>query len=96
MKNWLTKERTFKLKTWEIIIDILLSGIIFTMLFYYILVECGEPLINVLKWIHATGIEYKAALVLFPVILIIVAVTKLVLLVSYNNKDSISKTKKKK
>ena len=96
MVKWLTKEREIKLKTWEIIVDILLSGIIFTMLFYYILVECGESIINLLKWIHATGIEYKAALFLFPVILILVAVTKLVLLVSYNNKEKINKTKKKK
>ena len=93
MVKWLTKVWDIKLKTWEIIVDILLSGILFTLLFYYILVECGEPIINLLKWIHATGIEYKAALLLFPVILIMVAVTKLVLLVSYNNKE---KTKKKK
>ena len=93
MVKWLTKVWDIKLKTWEIIVDILLSGILFTLLFYYILVECGEPIINLLKWIHATVIEYKAALLLFPVILIMVAVTKLVLLVSYNNKE---KTKKKK
>lgn len=92
MSKRLNREFTVKRKVWQIILEGFLNAVIVTFVLYMFFQKCDDEIIKVLTWIKEESMAFRAAMVFFPLLLIVMTITK----IAYFVYGSVEPTKKKK
>ncbi len=104
MKEWLSKEYVIKRKRGGIVLEVILDSVLLSLIFYYILAECSNFLISFFNEVVRNGLILDMILILFPIVLVVCAISKIMYYRSYanrsepvkvNSKKTVKKTKKR-
>lgn len=104
MKEWLSKEYVIKRKRGAIVVEVILDSILLSLIFYYLLAECGNFLISFFNDIARNDLIVDMIIILFPIVLVVCALSKIMYYRAYANrsepvkvnlKKSVKKTKKR-
>ena len=93
MSKRLNREFTIKRKAWQIIVEGFLNAVIVTFVLYMFFQKCDDEIIKVLTWIKEENMAFRAAMVFFPSLLIVMTITKIAYFV-YGRVEPTKKNKK--
>lgn len=95
MKKWLNKEYVVKRKMWTLLFESVMDTLIFTIILYFCVTKYNTTIIEILNSISANNLGYTFSIIMFPIILIIIAMLKLGLYMINNGKTEVKKKNKK-
>ena len=74
MKKWLNKEYIIKRKISTLLVEVLLDAMLATLILYYCLTDFNSFIVEIFTFVSDNNVALKSCLVLFPAILIVVAI----------------------
>lgn len=95
MKKWLNKEYVVKRKMWTLLFELVIEALFLTIILYFCITKYNSSIIEILNSISANNLGFAFSKIMFPIILIIIAMLKSGFYILSNGNVEVNKKKKK-